>query len=455
MRRIFHILLLHSLLACERPRPLPAYDPGELVVLTRKGPLSYATDEAATTGGFDHDLVQLFARDLGKTVRFIVVGSDAEIAQKLKEGEAHLAAAWLTSPEDPELRSGPIYAESRDVLVTHEASLPIGDIDQLAEMTVHVVAGSRQAAALREIGAGVPGLRIVEEAQHDELDLLENVAGLGLEAALVDHAIFDIGGNYYPELQASQPIGPMRQIGWLFAPGGDPELLIRAEGFFAELQRNGEMARLKDRYFGHVARLTQADSVRFIERVRSVLPKYRAMFQSAQASTGIDWRLLAALAYQESQWNPLATSPTNVRGMMMLTEETADRLGVSNRLNAQESIRAGARYLGDLRDNLPASVKEPDRQWLALAAYNLGMGHMNGARSIAQSMKANPDSWYEMKKVLPLLVKPEYYKRLKSGKARGGEAVIMVENIRVYVDILNRHEGPHQVREKTAIVKRQ
>ena len=81
---------------------------------------------------------------------------------------------------------------------------------------------------------------------------------------------------------------------------------------------------------------------------------------------------------------------------------------------------------------------------MAVAAYNLGMGHLNAARTIAKQLKANPDSWYEMKKVLPLLAKPQYYTHLKSGKGRGGEAVIMTENIRVYADILNRYEKPFQ-----------
>lgn len=108
--------------------------------------------------------------------------------------------------------------------------------------------------------------------------------------------------------------------------------------------------------------------------MHSVLPQYRPLFHDAQVITGIDWRMLAALAYQESQWEPLATSPTGVRGMMMLTEET-DHLGVNNRLDPAQSIRAGAQYLSELRDALPESIDEPDRTWMALAAYNLGMGH--------------------------------------------------------------------------------
>jgi len=126
----------------------------------------------------------------------------------------------------------------------------------------------------------------------------------------------------------------------------------------------------------------------------------------------------------------------------MLTEDTADRMQVNNRLDPKESIAAGARYLADLMEQLPAGIKGPDRQWLALAAYNLGMGHLNGARQFAPGLKRDPDSWYDMKKVLPLLSRPEYYGRLKSGRARGGEAVIMVENVRTYYDILSRFEPP-------------
>jgi len=150
------------------------------------------------------------------------------------------------------------------------------------------------------------------------------------------------------------------------------------------------------------------------------------------------------VAYHESHWNPNATSYTNVRGIMMLTEETADRLQVNNRLDPSESILAGARYLLTLKENLPDDVEEPDRTWLALAAYNLGPGHLNAARTLARQLKADPNAWYEMKRILPLLAQPRYAQQLRIGKARGGEAVILVENIRSYYDILLRHESPWQ-----------
>lgn len=443
MRFILFILSIF-VVSCGESVQLPIAQASELVIVTRVGASTYSVDATNGASGFDYDLARRLADELGLNSRIVVAASDEDILQRLKKGEAHLAAAWQTPVDDPELRSSAPYFESHNVLVTHEASLPLTSIAQLAGKVVHVVAGSRQEMALHEIQQEVPGLSIATSATRNELDLLEGVASQRYEAALVNDAQFDIGSNYYPELQSSLMIGPERPIAWLFAPGVDPQLISRANDFLEKFQKSGEMDRLRDRYFGHVERLTQADSVRFIERMRSVLPQYRALFHAAQVNTGIDWRLLAALAYQESQWEPRATSPTGVRGMMMLTAETADTLGISNRLDAAQSVAAGAQYVSELRDALPPIIGEPDRSWLALAAYNVGMGHLNAARYLATTLKANPDSWYAMKKVLPLLAQPQYYRRLKSGKGRGGEAVIMVENIRVYNDILKRHERPYR-----------
>lgn len=241
-----------------------------------------------------------------------------------------------------------------------------------------------------------------------------------------------------PLEEAGSPTGV--PVAWAFPAQGNALLLQKAEAFLERIRRDGTLDRLADRYFGHVHRLSAGDVERFLEKMHIVLPHFRRFFIDAQDIHGIDWRLLAALAYQESQWDPLATSYTNVRGIMMLTEDTADRLRVTDRLDARQSILAGARYLVELKEQLPPEVAEPDRTWLAVAAYNLGMGHMNGARFVATLVKRDPNSWYEMKQVLPLLTKPEYFSRLKSGAARGGEAVIMTENIRTYYDILRRLE---------------
>lgn len=431
-----------TLAGCGRPLPFPT--PGqELVVLTHAGPLTYeGGTETEPASGLEHDLIQMFADDLGVAARFVVVPRH-EIRDRLARHEGHLAAGWLTPEPDTAFKYSPAYLKSRDVLVRHEAALPIRNLESLEGKTIAANKGGRQYRALLKLQEKIPSITVQAFPSETPLDLLEALANREVEIALVDKSILDMGLNFYPMLQPGLEIGDPQPIAWLFPADGNPEVFDRAKAFIEKTLPSPTLAQLRDRYLGHLERLRQMDVVTFIERLSSLLPKYRGIFKQAQLETDIDWRLLAALAYQESHWDPLNTSPTGVRGMMMLTEETADRLKVSNRLDPKESILAGARYVVMLKDYIPETTQEPDRTWQALAAYNLGPGHFNAGRTIARQVGADPDSWFEMKKVLPLLARPQYYQRLKSGKARGGEAVVMVENIRMFYDILQRHEKPY------------
>ena len=440
MRSLLIAILLSLLAACGEQTPPSPARLGRLVVATREGPATYQVDVNGKASGFEHDLVELFAKELGVEARFIAARDHAELFAMLADGRAHFAAAGLAPAENRSLRFSRPIRELEQLLVQHEDALPVDHAADLAERTVAVLAGSPQIAALNRLQPRPSGMRVVELEGIGEMELLERVSERKAALAAIDSAQFDIGVNFFPALQPALVLPGMQPLAWAFPRGGDAELFARAEAFIERVRRDGTLDRLVDRYFGHVHRLNQNDAEQFLEKMHTLLPRYRRDFMTAQDIHGIDWRLLAALAYQESHWDPLATSPTNVRGMMMLTEDTADRLRVGNRLDAQQSIRAGARYLAELREQIPPETKEPDRTWLALAAYNLGMGHMNGARAIAQMVKRDPNSWYEMKQVLPLMARPEYAARLKSGAARGGEAVIMVKNIRTYYDILVRYE---------------
>lgn len=439
MRSLLAAILLSLLAACSEPPP-PHSQLGKLVVVTREGPTTYQVDGNGKASGFEHDLVALFAQELGVEARFVVARDHAEIATMLADGRAHLAAAALAPVESETLRFSRPIRELEQLLVQHEDALPVDTPADLADRTVAVLAGSPQIEALARLQPKPAGMRVIELDGVGEMDLLERVNERSAALAAIDSAHFDIGANFFPGLYPVLDLPGSRPLVWAFPKNGEEDLFRRAEAFIERIRQDGTLARLVDRYFGHIRRLNQQDAARFLDRMQSVLPHYRRHFIEAQDIHGIDWRLLAALAYQESHWDPLATSWTNVRGMMMLTEDTADRLRVTDRLDARQSILAGTRYLVELREQIPPETQEPDRTWLALAAYNLGMGHMNGARFIATLVKRDPNSWYEMKQVLPLLARPEYYSRLKSGAARGGEAVIMTENIRTYYDILRRYE---------------
>ena len=192
-------------------------------------------------------------------------------------------------------------------------------------------------------------------------------------------------------------------------------------------------------YFSHLESMQNGGKELFAERIETRLPKYKGLIQSAAGQNNIDWHLLAAMSYQESFWNPDATSPTGVRGFMMLTEATADELDVDDRLDARQSIQAGAAYFAQLHDHLPERIQEPDRTWMALAAYNMGMSHLEDARVLTEYYGRNPNRWDDVKAFAPLLAQKEYYAALKSGFARGEEAVGYVQHIREYYTVLAWH----------------
>lgn len=436
LRRICCLFLL-AVAACgriESPR-----DAGKLVVAIRETPAFFQT-EGESHSGFEHDLISAFAESMGLRLHFVRAADPFELTDLALAGRVHLAATMPIGNAHLDY-SVPIRTV-RQWIVGHNEVLGPESLNDLAGRTVEVLAGSTIADTLRGLPEKFRPL-VVEVPGANEMDLLERVATHKAELVAVHDIHLDLGVNFFPEVIALLALPGKIELGWAFG-GKDAEgLRDKANAYIAAARADGTLARLTDRYFGHIKRINAEGIARFIDDARIRLPQWRRHFMAAQDLTGIDWRLLAALAYQESKWDPLATSFTNVRGMMMLTEDTADYLRVKNRLDGAESIRAGARYLADLVEQVPESARFPDRLWLALSAYNLGMGHFRGARTVAQKMKRDPDVWYEMKQVLPQLARPDVYARLKSGRARGGEAVIMVENIRSYYDVLCRLEAAH------------
>jgi membrane-bound lytic murein transglycosylase F len=183
------------------------------------------------------------------------------------------------------------------------------------------------------------------------------------------------------------------------------------------------------------------ESREFQAHVGSRLPQFRAWFEDAAAHSGIDWRLLAAIGYQESKWDAHAASTEGAVGVMMLTADTAQAMGIKDRTNPEQSITAGARYLAQVREMIPERIAEPDRTWLTIAAYNVGFGHLEDARIIAQGNGKNPDSWADVRATLPLLAEARWYERVKRGYARGWEPVQFVDRIQRYLTLLEWQPG--------------
>jgi membrane-bound lytic murein transglycosylase F len=417
---------------------------GELVVVTRNGPTTYYQGPAYPGSddwmGPEHDLARMFADYLGVELKVLIPRSFSEVFDAVASGKADLAAAGLTVTEEREqrVRFGPPYQEiTQQVVYRLGTHRPKGPQD-LTGGRIAVVAGSSHAERLRAIQADISELTWTENSDADREQLMQMVWEEAIDYTVADSNEVALARRFLPELRVAFDLAEPRQLAWAFPLGEDDSLYAAAVEFFQLIRSNGQLAWLLDRYYGHTDEFDYVGTRTYHAHIEQRLPRYREVFEEAGDASGIDWRLLAAMGYQESHWNADAVSPTGVRGIMMLTRATASEVGVKNRTDPTESILGGARYFAAIKARLPERITEPDRTWLALAAYNVGLGHLEDARVITQRRGGNPDKWLDVKASLPLLTQEKWYTQTRNGYARGREPVRYVDNVRTYYDILVR-----------------
>ncbi len=410
---------------------------GVLEVATRYGPTSYYQGADGPTG-FEHDLVEAFAAHLGVRPRFVVPDSLGGVLEAVTEGEADLAAAGLTITDARRERlrfTDPYQAISVQLVHARDTPAPDRLTDTCGDY-IHVLANSSHLELIEERAREDFCLLPQAHCNLNMEELLEGVRDGRYTYALVDSNEMAVVQHFYPQLRVALELHTDRHLAWAFPRSGDDSLFQAAQSFIDEAHRSGLLNRLQERYYGHLEEFDYVGTREFIRDIGELLPRYEDWFRTAADRTGLDWRLLAAIGYQESHWEADAVSPTGVRGIMMLTQDTARQMEVDNRTDPRQSILGGARYLLRVRDKLPERIPEPDRTWMALAAYNVGFGHLEDARKLTEGQGGDPDRWPDVREHLPLLAKKRWYRHTDHGFARGWEPVNYVENIRIYYDIL-------------------
>jgi membrane-bound lytic murein transglycosylase F len=415
-------------------------------------PTVYFIDANDQPAGLEHDLVSAFAITQRSEVEWIAFRTPADARAALARGELDIVAIGTSAaasngnaPHSPiaEAATQTKFHQSAWVLLHTPNKLQPDSFAQLSPMRVVVSSRIFTHPRFEAIVKQNPNIEFVVDARNDDETLMAAVGDDEVPYAIVEEDTFSAARHFHYDTQRAFVVHPPLQRSWLFRKDAE-SLRDEADRFLSRIVREGQITRVLDRYFGFPASRRQEDFEIFSERVTSLLPRYRQWFQEAQDRYGIEWRLLAAIAYQESHWNADATSETGVRGIMQFTEDTAKRFGV-DRLDPHSSILGGARYIDDLKKNsIPPRVNEPDKTWLALAAYNIGIGHVENARILTQQSRKNPDSWSDVRRHLPLLAKPDVASRFKLGPCRCVMPVEFVEAVRAYYDVLLRLEPPHQ-----------
>lgn len=439
MRTLIIITIAGLIGTCSSPPPLldQVLEIGELRVVTRDSPTAYTISPDGPSGP-EFDLAQAFADELGVTLIIEPVASVSEILPKILSGEAHMAAAGLsiTDSRREYLNFGHPY-ETVDVHLIYK--LGTGkprSINDVLDRSIEVMASSSHVDLLASIKESYPTLQWAENADIEVAELLTKVAMGEVDLTVADTPDFNIQRHFYPDLRVALDLGIGDPVAWGFPKGTADTLLARADDFLIKSDRNGMLAQVHDRYYGYTKKFDYVGTRNFIRHFENRLPRYREMFENAGEEWGVDWRLLAAIGYQESHWRSQAVSPTGVRGIMMLTLDTAAYLGLDDRLDPKTSIFGGAQFYARQTERVADSVPEPDRTWMALAAYNVGFNHIKDARTIVEIQGGDPDTWVDMSDALPLLSQRKWYSQLPFGYARGWEPVLYVNNIRAYYNIL-------------------
>ena len=405
---------------------------GKLVVGTINHPISYFINGEGESG-LEYELSKAFASYLNVELEMRPMESTDTLFDALDEHKIDIAAANLFYQTDKaeHFQLGPSYYSASWQLAYRKGENRPRSLAQIND-TLVIPESSELVQILKDAQLKHPKLRWRVDKKLTQEELLLQVAEGKIAYTLANSLDISATQQIKPQIAVAFDLTDEMSVHWYLSNNSSNELQSALLDFMNTAIDSGLIASIEEKYFNHFRQFDYVDTKSYLNSIEAILPKFEPLFTKHKGN--LDWRLLAAIAYQESHWNPDATSPTGVRGMMMLTKDTAERMKITDRTDPEQSIKAGSEYLHWLIEQIPDSINNDDRIWFALAAYNMGLGHLLDARRLTKSLGGNADNWLDVKKNLPLLAEKRYYTNLKYGYARGYEAVQYVENIRRYMN---------------------
>lgn len=405
---------------------------GELVITGISGPTTfYQTSNGAR--GLQYELARLFAEELGVSLVLRDAGTTDDVLKSIRYNSTDIAITGLSSDDSRLTRlrtAAPYMAVSEQLIQRLDRPLP-ATFDALGSARIGVIAGSSEARRLKTLTQWRSDIQLIGFEAMDPLTLLERVDSGELDYAALNSNEFDARRALFPNVGVALNLQDYSELAWAFLKTHDRSLYKAAQAFMARKRADGTLNRL-------VAFYSQGNtfdpySVRSFQRdMARRLPRYQGLFEKNASKLGLDWHLLAAIAYQESRWEPSAVSPTGVQGLMMLTHDTASFMGVEDRTNVPQSIRGGAAYYKMIVNNL-ARVPEPDRTWMALAGYNMGPAYIDRARARAFKAGDDGDKWMVVSRHLRSMAQDA---RRQGRNIPVGQALHYVQQVRRYYDAL-------------------
>ncbi len=419
---------------------------GVLRVLTRNSSATYFVARGAQRG-FQYELAQAFADTLGVRLAMVVPPTRDALIEALLAGEGDMIAAGMSHTPDraEKLRfTAPLFS-ARRVFVTHRHTVKVIESAQdLAQFDIHVNFRSTTMGNIRDAQAeaGLP-FRLFDVGGEAEMEeMLRRVSAGVYEATVSDLSLVDLSKAAGAQVEPRFELGSPRDKAWAFHPYST-ELAAVADKFVRKHRKSGLIRMMYARYFKASSRFAaRARNLEYRADADGAISPYDELFKQMAGETGIDWRLLAAVAYSESRFNAQAKSRWGAVGLMQVLPNTAKRVGISTGLEKPiNNIRAGARYLRRLaRVFEQAGVAKRQQMRFALAAYNAGLGHIFDARRLAEMTGRDRNRWFaNVEEALKLKQDRRWHEQTKYGYARASETVKYVSKIQSRYDVYVRH----------------
>ncbi len=391
--------------------------------------------------GLDYEIAVDYANSINCKLDITPASTLGDVMTLLKQGKAHIAiadSAPLVTASD----IGSSYGYNRNqwyIIGNRHNTLP-RTLEEIVPGRLVVAENSGPALVMQDLKRQYDFVNWVELPGGNSRQVIQQVHLKRFRLTIINSDLYSYYRNLYPDIRVAFKLDQYHPTRWMTLKKQDASLLKSINHFITGYKQSGKLDKLAATYFNHLQVFRYVDDVYFLERIKTLLPGYADIFKQAAKANTFDERFLAAVSYQESNWDKDAVSMTGVRGLMMLTKATARRLGVTDRLDPEQSINGGASYLALLRESLPEDIREPDRSWMTLAAYNIGLGHLEDARVLTEQAGDDPHLWIDVEKHLPKLSEREWHIQTRHGYARGHEPVAFVRRIRRYFDILRLYQ---------------
>lgn len=407
---------------------------GVLRMLTRNNGNSYFVLRGRPLG-FDYELGKRFADYLGVKFEPVVPPDWKDLAPMLLSGEGDIIGAGVTVTDDrwAKIAFADPYGVTQIRVAWGPASDPIELAEDLGGKSVHVRKSSIYNIYLTELNqqlaaTGRPTVNIVFESEALETEqlLIDTAQGRLPYTLCRHHQCMEIKA-FEPSLTVGPPVSGTYFIAWA-VPKDAPDLLREVNRFLAK-QREGDLDQLYRRYHSGPKRQAKKHTDEHFVTATGTLSDYDELMRKAAQAHNLDWRLLAAIAFEESRFDAKARTDTGGRGLFGMLPGTAQALKMGELDDPAASARMAAAYLSTLEREF-AQVRDVEtRLRFAVASYQAGHEHIQDARLLASQKNLNPSLWADVAKVLPLLALREYASAAKHGYVRGATTVRYVDAV--------------------------